>query len=120
MNKKETMSTDLELRRDLPAIQVRAVKTETLQSCRATDDKETIIQRADSETDDDCQTPKSEEHKIPPVLCCPPAPRKPRRSFSCKRKLAEFEFFETVNREEVDSFFQSSFELLPKRRCPCI
>jgi hypothetical protein len=25
-----------------------------------------------------------------------------------------------VNREEVDSFFQSSFELLPKRRCPCI
>jgi hypothetical protein len=25
-----------------------------------------------------------------------------------------------VNGEEVDSFFQSSFELLTKRRCPCI
>ncbi|KAG6765154.1 hypothetical protein POTOM_029172 [Populus tomentosa] len=109
------MSTDLESRRDLPRIQVRAVKTETLQSCSATDDKETIIQQENSETDD-CQTPKSEEHKIPAVLSCPPAPRKPRRSFSCKRKLTELEFFEIVNREEVDSFFQSSFELLPKRR----
>jgi len=113
------MSTDLESRQDLPRIQVRAVKTETLQSCSATDDKETIIQQENSETDD-CQTPKSEEHKIPVVLSCPPAPRKPRRSFSCKRKLTELEFFEIVNREEVDSFFQSSFELLPKRRCPCI
>lgn len=27
----------------------------------------------------DCETPKSEEHKIPNVLECPPAPRKPRQ-----------------------------------------
>lgn len=27
---------------------------------------------------DGCETPKSEEHKIPKVLECPPAPRKPR------------------------------------------
>jgi len=34
----------------------------------------------------ECQTPKSEEHKIPPVLSCPPAPLKP-RSKLLKRKL---------------------------------
>ena len=31
-----------------------------------------------TEEDEECQTPKSEEHKISPVLCCPPAPRKVR------------------------------------------
>ena len=30
------------------------------------------------EEDEECQTPKSEEHKISPVLCCPPAPPKVR------------------------------------------
>ena len=30
------------------------------------------------EEDEELQTPKSEEHKISPVLCCPPAPRKVR------------------------------------------
>ena len=34
----------------------------------------------------ECQTPKSEDHKIPPVLCCPPAPRKP-KWIPVKRKL---------------------------------
>jgi len=115
------MSTDLELLHDLPRIQVRpAIKIETLQSCIATDGNKAIIQQENSETDDDCQTPKSEEHKIPAVLSCPPAPRKAKRNISCKRKLTEIDFFEIVNGEEVDSFFQSSFELLTKRRCPCI
>ena len=31
-----------------------------------------------TEEDEECQTPKSEEHKISPVLCCPPAPSKAR------------------------------------------
>lgn len=35
---------------------------------------------------DGCETPKSEEHKIPKVLECPPAPRKPRPA--PKRKTA--------------------------------
>ena len=36
--------------------------------------------------EEECMTPKSEEHKIPLVLCYPPAPRKP-KWFSVKRKL---------------------------------
>ncbi|KAG6758559.1 hypothetical protein POTOM_038918 [Populus tomentosa] len=99
------MSTDLELLQDLPRIQVRpAVKIETLQSCGATDDNKAIIQQENSETDD-CQTPKSEEHKIPAVLSCPPAPRKAKRNISCKRKLTEIDFFEIVNREEGITVF---------------
>ncbi|KAG5237817.1 cyclin-dependent protein kinase inhibitor SMR [Salix suchowensis] len=114
------MSADLELRQDLPFIQVRpATKIGTVQSCSDADDNKAIIQRENSETDD-CQTPKSEEHRIPAVLSCPPAPRKAKRIVSCKRRLREIDFFETVNRDEVDSFFQSSSELLTKRRCPCI
>ncbi|KAF9674939.1 hypothetical protein SADUNF_Sadunf10G0179800 [Salix dunnii] len=114
------MSPDLELRQDLPVIQVRpaTTKIETLQSCSAADDKKAIIQQENSETDD-CQTPKSEEHRIPAVLSCPPAPRKAKRIVSCKRKLREIDFFEIVNREEVDSFFQSSSELLTKRSRIC-
>jgi len=34
----------------------------------------------------ECHTPKSEEHKIPPVLSCPPAPLKPKSNL-IKRKL---------------------------------
>ncbi|CAN1238687.1 hypothetical protein LINGRAPRIM_LOCUS2164 [Linum grandiflorum] len=52
------------------------------------------------------------------MLKCPPAPRKPkaRPATSCKRKLmSELDFFEVVNREEVESFFRSG---LSKRRCP--
>jgi len=31
-----------------------------------------------SDGNDGCETPKSEEHRIPKILTCPPAPRKPR------------------------------------------
>jgi len=74
----------------------------------------------------ECRTPTSEEHRIPKILDCPPAPRKPRRVPSCKRKLSpEVQFFEIVNPEEVDAFFRSSFEKISaitsaKRSCcPC-
>ena len=43
----------------------------------------------DNAEEEECQTPKSEAHKIPPVLSCPPAPRKP-KSFPVKRKLHYF------------------------------
>ena len=36
--------------------------------------------------EEECQTPKSEENKIPSVLCCPPAPCKP-KWIPVKRKL---------------------------------
>ncbi|OAY45809.1 hypothetical protein MANES_07G093500v8 [Manihot esculenta] len=114
------MSTDLQLRQDLPRIQVPPIKIQTLGSCSATmEDQKDVIQQENS---DECRTPTSQEHKIPTILSCPPAPQKPRRRmFSCKRKLSEFEFFEIVNRQEVESFFRSSFQLVEsaKKRCPC-
>lgn len=115
------MSTDLELCQELPKIKISAIKIET-------PDRVNVIQQKQQESsssheDQECRTPTSQEHKIPPVLCCPPAPRKPkRRPISCKRKLfSEQDFFEIVNRDEVDAFFQSSFDLvsISKRRCPC-
>ena len=74
------------------------------------------------EEEECCRTPTSKEHRIPKILDCPPAPRKPKRAPTCKRKLSELQFFEIVNREEVDSFFRSSFEQLDvitsnKRNC---
>ncbi|KAJ9175465.1 hypothetical protein P3X46_014016 [Hevea brasiliensis] len=113
------MSTDLQLRQDLPRIQVPPIKIQTLGSCSATtEDHGDVIQQ---ENIDECRTPTSEEHRIPAVLRCPPAPRKPRRrTVSYKRKLSEFEFFEILNRQEVESFFLSSFEAVAaaKKRCP--
>ncbi|XP_039028516.1 cyclin-dependent protein kinase inhibitor SMR1-like [Hibiscus syriacus] len=72
------------------------------------------------ESSSECSTPTSEENKIPAVLSCPGAPRKPRKTHvSCKRKLSEFDFFEIVNRDEVDAFFEAGFhDPIAKRRCP--
>ncbi|XP_010032122.2 cyclin-dependent protein kinase inhibitor SMR3 [Eucalyptus grandis] len=57
--------------------------------------------------DESCRTPRSEKHRIPAVLCCPPAPKKPRFSHSsCKRKLSELDFFDVVNHRKVDAFFE--------------
>ncbi|GMJ11970.1 LOSS OF GIANT CELLS FROM ORGANS, SIAMESE RELATED 1 [Hibiscus trionum] len=72
----------------------------------------------DSSSAGECLTPTSEENKIPAVLSCPGAPRKPRRTYaSCKRKLSEFQFFEILNRDEVDAFFEAGFhDSISKRR----
>ncbi|KAK9158727.1 hypothetical protein Scep_005301 [Stephania cephalantha] len=72
----------------------------------------------DSDDDEEqwcCVTPTSKDQKIPILLSCPPAPKKPKRSnvvLSCKRKLlcsSELQFFEstTSGREQVDSFFKA-------------
>ncbi|KAJ9553654.1 hypothetical protein OSB04_017699 [Centaurea solstitialis] len=102
------MSTDLQQFRlnDLPpAIQLSSSLTLKLpepsdeSSCRA-------------QSESECVTPTSPENRIPEILACPPAPKKQRRSApSCKRRLCEFQFFEVVAREEIDSFFRflSSF-----------
>ncbi|PON49531.1 hypothetical protein PanWU01x14_229430 [Parasponia andersonii] len=73
-----------------------------------------------------CRTPTAERHRIPKILTCPPAPRKPeRRVPSCKRKLTELQFFEVKKREDVDEFFRSmSFQTASssaanKRSCCC-
>ncbi|PSR86538.1 Cyclin-dependent protein kinase [Actinidia chinensis var. chinensis] len=59
----------------------------------------------------ECQTPTSKDHKIPTVQTCPPVRRKRGNSFPRKRKLSEFDFFEITGREEIESFFRSSFDL---------
>ncbi|KAF5931053.1 hypothetical protein HYC85_031926 [Camellia sinensis] len=59
---------------------------------------------------EECQTPTSLDHKIPTIQTCPPAPRKHGVEFSRKRKFPKLQFFEIKGREEIESFFGSSFE----------
>jgi hypothetical protein len=132
------MSTDLEFLHDLSKIRLLTVKTRTTAQASkdaAADDiggnvavkpQKTEEEEAKENNNNECRTPTSEEHRIPKILDCPPAPRKPRRVPSCKRKLSpEVQFFEIVNPEEVDAFFRSSFEKISaitsaKRSCcPC-
>jgi hypothetical protein len=56
----------------------------------------------------ECQTPKSEEHKIPPLLCCPPAPRKP-KWIPVKRKLpaSPLQGFNILSDFDLQSLFGS-------------
>ncbi|OAY38922.1 cyclin-dependent protein kinase inhibitor SMR3 [Manihot esculenta] len=112
------MSTDLELGQDLPGIKVPLIEIQTLGTCSSS--KEVVDPITQQENAEECcRTPTSEEHKIPAILQCPPAPRKPkRRTVLCKRKLSEFEF---LNCQEVESLFRSSSEVVAvakKRLCP--
>ncbi|KAG2729706.1 hypothetical protein I3760_01G262100 [Carya illinoinensis] len=125
------MSTDLEFLHDLskiPRLTVEIKTTEQASNDIADDVGTGVVVEPKKEEEDDecCRTPTSKEHRIPEILDCPPAPRKPRRVTSCKRKLSELKFFEIVNPEEVDAFFRSSFENVSairsvKKRswCPC-
>ncbi|KAF3434114.1 hypothetical protein FNV43_RR25217 [Rhamnella rubrinervis] len=112
------MSTDLELCKELPKIRLSSIRIRTPPASESVDDTDgTVIQRRSLDDDDEqaeCRTPTSKEHKIPVLVSCPPAPRKPRRVASCKRKLTELEFFDIVNRDEVDAFFRSSFDELAR------
>ncbi|KAJ4835614.1 hypothetical protein Tsubulata_010857 [Turnera subulata] len=65
---------------------------------------------------EECKTPTSSESKIPAVQSCPPTPKKEVRVFLHKRKRPDdhqLHFFETANRDEVESFFRSSSFDLP-------
>ncbi|KAK6933468.1 hypothetical protein RJ641_036362 [Dillenia turbinata] len=70
-----------------------------------------------NKSEEECVTPKSEEHRIPAILSCPPAPKKPlQRPISCKRKLVFFEVSDVGLRDEVDEFLRLGFEAVAKRR----
>ncbi|OMO62837.1 hypothetical protein COLO4_32872 [Corchorus olitorius] len=126
------MATDLELAQDLGEIKLPKLK---IQPCAENENGSVIQGESSKKNEDDdnkrssisedelCLTPTAEENKIPEILSCPPAPRKPKRKpVSCKRKLSDqFDFFEIVNREEVDEFFRAAAfdDSFNKRRCPC-
>ncbi|KAI3518645.1 hypothetical protein L1887_07452 [Cichorium endivia] len=49
-------------------------------------------------------------------MLCPPPPKKQRLSApSCRRRVSEFDFFEAVARDEIESFFKSSYELIDQQ-----
>lgn len=58
-----------------------------------------------TEGDEGCETPKSEEHRIPKVLTCPPAPRKPRPTARRKNESAARSRALFVNDSELNLFF---------------
>ncbi|KAL7184793.1 hypothetical protein ACSBR2_026852 [Camellia fascicularis] len=102
------MSTHLEFQQGLPQLRLPTIRI------KPSADEIPTIQTPKSGSnsdigDDECRTPTSPEHKIPAMLSCPPAPKKPRRAEHYKRKLCELQFFEIVGREEIESFFRSSF-----------
>ncbi|KAK6936129.1 hypothetical protein RJ641_033159 [Dillenia turbinata] len=70
-------------------------------------------ERASVEIEDEgCKTPTSQDHKIPPIRTCPPAPQKQRVvSLKNKRKFPALQFFEIIGRAEIESFFGSEFEI---------
>ncbi|KAK7312615.1 hypothetical protein VNO77_36599 [Canavalia gladiata] len=62
----------------------------------------------------ECKTPTWSANKIPLIKKCPPAPRKKRRSvplFSSRMKRSSSTYLVRPEPEEVESFFQSMFEL---------
>ncbi|XP_039002293.1 cyclin-dependent protein kinase inhibitor SMR1-like [Hibiscus syriacus] len=110
------MSTDLGLLHDLAKAKLPKL------NIQSSDQTGLEIQQENNSnnTASECSTPTSEENKIPAVFSCPGAPRKHRKTYvSCKRKLSEFQFFDILNRDEVDAFFESGFhDPVSKRRCP--
>lgn len=72
---------------------------------------ETAQQSNVNQQDQECKTPTSCDHKIPPIQSCPPTPRKKVQVFHPKRKLPKMEFFESTHSDEVESFFESSLEV---------
>lgn len=132
-----TMSTDLDFLHGSSKSRLLTVKTRTSSTPQASNNIGgnnnnnnigVVAQKINEDENDveyNCRTPTSKEHRVPSILDCPPAPRKPKRAPSCKRKLSEVQFFEIVNYDEVDAFFRSSFDKLAvltsvKRNCcPC-
>ncbi|KAL7109136.1 hypothetical protein ACP275_06G156400 [Erythranthe tilingii] len=117
-------AADLEFFTALPII--KTVSSDV--TADVTDDCQSCCVSSTNDDEADCRTPKSPENMIPPILVCPPAPRKPLRqrttAASSKRKLCELQFFEIAAREEVESFFRRVEESInggaaatAKRRC---
>ncbi|CAL1374147.1 unnamed protein product [Linum trigynum] len=121
------MSADLDSRPSLPKIRIGIINlNDSPQPCSSSGgenhNSDRVVEKeiTINSSSEECRTPKSAESKIPAILSCPPAPRKPKsRPISCKRKLGlEFEFFDVLHREELESFFRTGFQLAKRIRCP--
>ncbi|XP_022133553.1 cyclin-dependent protein kinase inhibitor SMR1 [Momordica charantia] len=118
------MSMDLEFPKNLPKIrlplQVRSPKPSNSDNIPSDRDGGGGGGCGGGEVDRGCRTPTSAEHKIPKIVSCPGAPKKPKRPpVPCKRKLTmELKFFEIVNQEEVDNFFRSAYDLEASTAAP--
>ncbi|XP_071728783.1 cyclin-dependent protein kinase inhibitor SMR3-like [Rutidosis leptorrhynchoides] len=116
------MSTDLQLRHDIPSIRLTSLKLKIPETQNdSLSDESCTVQIDDYEQEiGNCHTPTSSEYRIPEIIICPPAPKKQRQSVpSCKRKLSEFDFVELVARDEIDTFFKSSFEFINQKNKRC-
>nr|KYP68615.1 hypothetical protein KK1_022248 [Cajanus cajan] len=65
---------------------------------------------------EECKTPTCSSNKIPMIQKCPLAPRKKRsRSIpqfsSCMKRSSSSDLNHVIRHDEVESFFQSMFEL---------
>ncbi|CAI0426550.1 unnamed protein product [Linum tenue] len=114
------MSADLDSRPSLPKIQVGISLRKTPRACSDGGKDDIAVLNDNSYRDEECQTPKSAEFKIPAILRCPSAPRKLKSApISCKRKqVSELPFFDVVNRVEVESFFRSGFQMAKRISTP--
>ncbi|CAI0426551.1 unnamed protein product [Linum tenue] len=126
------MSADLDSRPSLPKIQVGISLRKTPRACSDGGKDDIAVLNDNSyrnnpvekeivnSSDEECQTPKSAEFKIPAILRCPSAPRKLKSApISCKRKqVSELPFFDVVNRVEVESFFRSGFQMAKRISTP--
>ncbi|TKY67138.1 hypothetical protein E2542_SST10030 [Spatholobus suberectus] len=85
-----------------------------------------VIAQEGIEELEECKTPTWSGNKIPIIQNCPPAPRKKRRpmpqfSSRMKRSSSSTGLNYLVRHEEVESFFQSMFELTRvNKRCRSI
>ncbi|CAN6483103.1 unnamed protein product [Victoria cruziana] len=61
---------------------------------------------AGGEDEDGCRTPTSSEYRIPEVLECPPAPRKPKTESVLNRKRARVLQVPEVDLNEIELFLK--------------
>eukprot|EP00246_Nothoceros_aenigmaticus_P010142 TRINITY_DN26475_c0_g1_i1.p1 TRINITY_DN26475_c0_g1~~TRINITY_DN26475_c0_g1_i1.p1 ORF type:complete len:147 (-),score=15.18 TRINITY_DN26475_c0_g1_i1:937-1377(-) len=104
----------------LPAIPMRPLNTGRGNlSCLATDHSAPTSPDCSLTEEDDfasanegCETPKGKQYRLPNVLSCPPAPRKPRIKSRRKVAMVGDNFF-TPDYSAIDDFFTSMESKLP-------
>ncbi|XP_061354195.1 cyclin-dependent protein kinase inhibitor SMR10-like [Gastrolobium bilobum] len=68
------------------------------------------VEREKEDSNDGFKTPTTSEHKIPAILPCPPAPRKPKTLPSTKRKAYRRRIVLDLS-QEIESLFPTPFSV---------